>query len=862
MPDLTPAMRQYSQLKQENPDCLVLFRMGDFYETFYEDAKTASRVLGITLTSRGKGSKRAPLAGIPYHSLEQHLTRLVKAGYKVALVEQLEDPKEAKGLVKRGLVRIVTPGTVIEESILSGSSNNFIGALWRESGKLGLAFSDISTGDFLATETDMQRLLPELARLSPSELIFPESYEEDELSSGLRREGYSISYYDDRHFWKENAAQAIKEQFGVQSLEGFGLDESQPSCRACGALVSYMRKMYGKELRHLKAVRLYSVSGHMTLDSATIRNLELLRNMRDNSQRGSLFEVLNRTSTPMGARRLKSWIQKPLLDTGSIRMRLDAVGELKDKALLREEMREKLRSISDIERILARVSCGTANPRDIIALRDSLRHVPELKKHLKEFSSHILADTASLSSLDGLAELISKALKDDPPTSAREGGIIRKGFDSELDRLREVSRSGKSWISDFEEKERKRTGIRSLKVRYNRIFGYFIEVTKPNLRLVPQDYIRKQTQVNSERFVTEELKEKESLVLGAHEKICSLEHDIFLRILDEITLHSGEIQGISERLSVLDSLLSLAQAASEHNYNRPDFGEDGRIIIEKGRHPVVELSEAGSFVPNDTSLGGPSLIHIITGPNMAGKSTYLRQVALICLMAQAGSFVSADSARLAVIDRIFTRVGAVDDLSLGRSTFMVEMSEVANIVNNATPSSLILMDEVGRGTSTYDGISLAWAIVEYIDDFLKPKTLFATHYHHLNRLAEERKSVRNFNIAVSESEGGITFLRKIVPGGTDKSYGIHVARIAGMPARIVKRAEEIQARIEANSSRAAGTLGLQEGLTGTGSVGQGSSGQDEAAEELHREIRITETITKKKRPRQMNLFEVIEHRKD
>ncbi len=732
--DLTPAMKQYMQIKEENPDCVVLFRMGDFFETFYEDAKTASKVLGIALTSRGKGAKRAPLAGIPYHALDQYLRKLVKAGYKVALVEQLEDPKLAKGLVKRGLVRIITPGTIIEDSMLSRTSNNYITALWHDT-EYSIATCDISTGEFISTSMkEKEKLVSELDRLTPSEVILPISQESGELAELIKRKGLNISTLDDRFFWKEKAVSTIMEQFHVSTLEGFGL-APEPS-QACGALLSYIRETQKNSMHHLRNIRTYSVDDFLIMDSPTLRNLELLKNIRDNTSRGTLYEVLNKTCTSMGARKLKNWLVRPLIDLKKIQERLDAIEELKENALAREEMRETLKSISDVERIISRISYGNANARDLTGLMSSLDQIPNLKAQLAGFSSKKLDAIRSIDQLDEVRELIGKAIREDPPVSIKDGGIIRKGFSSQLDELRSVSTDGKSWISELEEKEKERTGIRSLKIRYNRVFGYFIEVTKANLNLVPSHYIRKQTQVNSERFITEELKEKESVVLGAHEKICALEQELFFEVVEDCIKERKKVQEVSDHVAVLDTLLSLAQVAAENDYSKPSVNELSDIHIVDGRHPVVERFDG--FVSNSTNLAQDQRTHIITGPNMAGKSTYLRQVALITLMAQMGSFVPAKEASIGLVDRIFTRVGAVDDLSMGHSTFMVEMTEVANIVNNATPRSLVIMDEVGRGTSTYDGLSLAWAITEHITQRIRSKTLFATHYHQLNRLARNR----------------------------------------------------------------------------------------------------------------------------
>lgn len=803
MSDLTPAMQQYLKIKEENPDCLVLFRMGDFYETFYEDAKAAARALGITLTARGKGVKKAPLAGIPYHAIDSYLKKLVKQGYKVAIVEQLEDPKKAKGIVKRGLVRIVTPGTVIEDSILSENSNNYLTCIWPDKDRFGIASCDISTGEIMASELDStQKLFTEIERFSPSEIIIPLSAGESSIADEIKKRGFIYNTLDDRFFWKEKAVSTIKEQFGVETLEGFGLGGKDHAAQSTGAILAYIQETQKRSASHLRSIRSYTLEDYMIIDPATLKNLELLKNIRDNTQRGTLFEVINRTCTSMGARELKKWLLRPLLDKGEIEKRHDSVEELIDDALKREELREILTKISDIERIITRVNYGTANARDLVSLREALSMLPGLKDQLKGAHSTMLMDIEKMEELSEIKALISEAITDEPPVTVREGNLIKKGYSPELDELRTLSTDTKSWISEFEDKERERTGIKSLRVRFNKVFGYFIEVTKANLSLVPDDYIRKQTQVNSERFITEELKEKESVVLGAHDKICALEYDLFVEVIGRVITKNKEIQDISSRLSDLDCLLSLAQVASENRYSRPAMDTGPDITIKGGRHPVVERIEAGRFVDNDTELSEQSLIHIITGPNMAGKSTYLRQVALITLLAQIGSFVPAEKAQIGIVDRIFTRVGAVDDLSMGQSTFMVEMTEVANIVNNATGKSLIIMDEVGRGTSTYDGLSLAWAITEHIEKEIGAKTLFATHYHQLNRLSASKPRIRNFNIHVKEEGKEIIFMRKIVPGGTDKSYGIHVARLAGLPRKVIERARVIQGGLEDQESLA------------------------------------------------------------
>lgn len=788
-------MRQYMQVKEQHADCLVLFRMGDFYETFYKDAEVIARDLDIVLTKRGKGAKQAPLAGIPYHALDGYLAKLIRKGHKVCIVEQLEDPKKAKGVVKRGVVRIVTPGTVIEDSLLQEGSNNYLLALTEDRGSYGMAFADVSVGDFLVAGLgDKARLLAEVEKLQPAEVLLPLSMKESSLAEELARRGYLVHGHDDRFFLSENAERLLRKQYDVLSTEGFGLKGDDAALGSAGALLAYLQDTQLNELSHLKAPRRYQVEDYMMLDAATQRNLELLRNIRDNTSRGTVFDILNRTSTAMGSRKLKRWLLRPLLSQESIEARHDAIEELKENALLREEVKELISDVADVERIMGKVSYGTCMPRDLLSLKQSLEVLPGLKKHLSKCSSRLLKEVAEVEPFTDLAEMIGAGIKQDPAATVREGNIIKDGHSKELDELREVAFSGKSWIAKMEDRERDRTGIKSLKIRYNKVFGYFIEVTKANVRLVPDDYVRKQTQVNAERYITEELKQKEDLILGAQEKIHALEYELFMDILKDVGKHTAELQRIGQYLASLDCLVGLAIVALERGYCRPTVTQEDSLKIVNGRHPVVESLEP-RFVPNDCVLDVENLVHIITGPNMSGKSTYLRQVALITLMAQMGSFVPAASASIGIVDRIFSRVGAYDDLSMGQSTFMVEMNETANILNNATERSLVIMDEIGRGTSTYDGFSLAWAIAEYLCTRIKAKTLFATHYHQLNKMAEQYPGIKNFHIEVKEEED-ITFLHSIRQGGTDKSYGIQVAKLAGLPESVIDEARTIMKTVE------------------------------------------------------------------
>ncbi|MFC1800544.1 DNA mismatch repair protein MutS [Nanoarchaeota archaeon] len=792
---LTPGMQQYINIKNQHPDALVLFRMGDFYETFYEDAKTAARELNITLTARGKGDTRAPLAGIPYHALDQYLAKLVKKGYKVAIVEQLEDPKKAKGIVKRGVVRIVTPGTVMETNNLNEKANNFIMSLSKDNDRYGISLADISTGDFMTTIVmGWDKLVTEITRFNPSEIIIPLSQEHNENLKQLKKQTI-LTIFDDRHFWKQNAYDVLIGHFKVLNLEGFGIEKDELAINASGALLSYLKETQKTTLGHINKLKKFSVNDYMLLDSSTQRNLELTKNIKDSTSRGTLLETLDNTTTSMGSRLLKIWLQRPLLNLNKINSRQDAIAELCSSIIIREDIRAQLSNISDIERLISRISYGSANARDLVALRNSLKIIPKFKEILDGNSSELLRQIGGMDDVANIVELISGSIREEPPLTVRDGNMIKTGYNEQLDKLHEIKSGGKSWIAKLELKEKGRTGIKSLKIKFNKVFGYFIEITKANLHMVPKEYIRKQTQVNAERFITEELKEQESLILGAEDKIHALEYELFVEILNIITKDTVKIQDVAKNVALLDTLTSLAHVAAENNYVRPIVDDSNELFIKDGRHPVVEKIE-DFFIPNDVVLNNESHMGIITGPNMAGKSTYMRQVALITLMAQIGSFVPASEAKVGVVDRIFTRVGAYDDLTMGQSTFMVEMTETANILNNATDKSLVILDEIGRGTSTFDGISIAWSVAEYISKSIKAKTLFATHYHQLNNLSEHISGVKNYNIAVKEKDDHIVFLRKIVEGGTDKSYGIQVAKLAGLPSEVIERSKVIMDKLE------------------------------------------------------------------
>ncbi len=806
MENITPMMRQYLEIKEKYKDCILFFRLGDFYEMFFEDAETASRELEITLTGRDCGlEQRAPMCGVPYHSADSYISRLINKGYKVAICEQVEDPALAKGIVKRDVVRVITPGTVTDSSMLDEKKNNYLLSVYRLGFLFGIAAVDITTGEFYATRITWgnteSKLIDEIARYSPSEIIANAEFSNDEELVGLlrRRVNTYLTAFDDSYYNGDFARQKIMQQFGETDIPG---DEGDPALNAAGALIEYLEQTQKVNLKHIRKINNYKVEEFLILDAVARRNLELTETLRERKRKGSLLWVLDRTVTSMGGRCMRKWIEQPLKTPSDINDRLDAVSELRDKFMVRMEIRELLKRVYDIERLIGKIVLGSANCRDLVALKNSVGQLPYVKDVLNSCESKIIVQgLKSLDTLQDVYELIDAAIIDDPPVTVREGGIIKDGYNSEVDEYRRASTEGKSWIASIESKERERTGIRNLKVGYNKVFGYYIEVTKSNLDLVPQDYIRKQTLVNCERYITQELKEIENKILGAEEKVVELEYSLFIEIRDWLARQVGRIEETARFIAELDVLCSLAEVADRENYCRPVIREDGIIAITDGRHPVVEkMIGRENFVANDTLLDlDENMISIITGPNMAGKSTYMRQVALIVLMAQMGSFVPAARAEIGIVDRIFTRVGASDDLASGMSTFMVEMSEVAEILNNATPKSLLILDEIGRGTSTYDGLSIAWSVIEYISssERLKCRTLFATHYHELTDLEGRLKGVKNYNIAVKEQGKDIIFLRKIVRGGADGSYGIQVARLAGLPEIVLERAMEILAELEA-----------------------------------------------------------------
>jgi DNA mismatch repair protein MutS len=795
-------MAQYLAVKKQYPDKVIFFRMGDFYEMFFEDAKVAHEVLGLALTSRGEHlNEKVPLAGFPYHALDQYLDKMVKAGYQVAICEQVEDPKQAKGVVKRDVVEVVSAGTSLTEGALTDTENRFLVSTAQADGVAALAQADITTGELTVSIMPQERYHDRLIAIAPTEIIHPASSTE---MPGPFPPGIDpvITPLDDWIFAVDHAEEILKDHFKVLSLKGFGLDGETAAISAAGAALFYMQEHQKRDLAHIREMSIERQEAGMILDAPTRRNLELIEPMSPSASRtGTLYGVLDKTATPMGKRLLRRWLERPLLDTYEINRRLDAVGKLLDDRRLRTELGKLLAQLTDLERSVARISLGRANGRDLQALRFSLEKLPDVKDYLPDDKGLLGELKAKFILLPKVSDDIAKNLVESPPLSIRDGGLIRDGIHGELDELREITRSGKGWIHAQQEKERSNTGIPSLKIGFNRVFGYYIEVTKVHADKVPPDYIRKQTLVNSERYITPELKEMESRVLGAEEKIKNLEYELFEELRRRVTERSAEIQTNARLLAVLDVLCCFAAVAAEENYNRPDVHEGEEIEITDGRHPVVEklLPAAEKFVPNDLKMDRETdRFLLVTGPNMAGKSTYLRQVGLIVLMAQAGSFVPAKSAGIGIVDRIFTRVGAQDNLVGGESTFLMEMHEAANILHNATHKSLILLDEVGRGTSTFDGMSLAWAIVEYLETNtkLQARSLFATHYHELTELEQLFEGVKNLNVAVKQWGDEISFLRKILPGAAGASYGIQVARLAGLPQEIIERAKEILSDLE------------------------------------------------------------------
>lgn len=803
MAEMTPMMKQYLQMKEENKDAILFFRLGDFYEMFFEDAVLVSRELELTLTGRDCGQEeRAPMCGIPYHASETYISRLVKKGYKVAICEQMEDPRFAKGLVKRKIIRVVTPGTVMESIMLDEKSNNYICAVYKLGINFGLASADVTTGEMSCTEFlgggSFISLLDEMARIKPSEIVVNSAlfYEESEIGTIRKRFSSFTSMAEDKFFDRGDAIDLIKKHIDnfTENKERFSLAYS-----ATGALFRYLSEIQKANLEHINNLEVYESEKYMSIDMATRRNLEITETMREKARRGTLLWVVDNTNTAMGARMLHSWLERPLIDVDKITRRHDAVEVLKDNPILRSDVIEKLNKIYDIERLSGRIVYGSANGRDMVALKLSLKRLPEVKEILTQFNNPLLNElNDNLELAEDVVDIIEKAIVDEPPITTKEGNIIKTGYNEEVDSLRYAGTNGKSIIAEIEAREREKTGIKNLKVSFNKVFGYYIEVTKSYFDLVPDTYIRKQTLTDKERYITEELKKIEETILGAEEKIVVLEYELFCRVREYVAAQVEKLQRIAAIIAQIDTLTSLAQTAEKNGYVKPIVDNSGIIDIKDGRHPVVEKClSAGEFVPNDTFLDSDeNEIDILTGPNMAGKSTYMRQVALIVLMAQMGSFVPASFARIGVADKIFTRVGASDDLAMGQSTFMVEMTEVANILNNATSRSLVILDEIGRGTSTFDGLSIAWAVVEHISEKLKSRTLFATHYHELTELENKITAVKNYCISVKEKGDDVIFLRKIIRGGADGSYGVHVAKLAGVPFAVVNRAKEVLKQLE------------------------------------------------------------------
>ena len=808
----TPLMRQYRKIKAQYPDAIVLFRMGDFYETFEEDAKITAKVLGIALTKRANGAAAdVPLAGFPHHALDTYLPKLVKAGYKVAICEQLEDPKLAKGIVKRDVIEIVTPCVAVSDKLLDNRANNFVCALFFKGDKVGVAFADVSTGEFYTTEVKIDELSNLLDTITPSEILYSKSHKDIiEQVFGEIQVKPAFTKLEDWVFKYDYAFEILTGHFQTQSLKGFGIDDLEIGIISAGAVLHYLQDTQRTRLVHIKRISRFDVSDYMILDPATKRNLEIAVSYLGETTYGTLFSVIDRTQTPMGARLLKRWVLRPLKKLEPIQKRLEAVKELYENSKLRKELKEILAEIGDIERLISRIAIrahlpgttGRANPRDMISLKESLKKIPKIRSLLAEVKSETLQKIYKLlNPLENIIALIESAIVDDPPATVADGGVIRDGYNPELDELRYISRSSKEFIASLQQKERERTGIPSLKIDYNSVFGYYIEITKAHLDKVPPDYIRKQTLVNAERFITPELKEYEEKIFTAEEKMAALEAELFNQLREKISEYTESIQKNAQLIAMLDCFVSLSEVAVENNYTCPIVDDSDVIEIKEGRHPVVEkiLPPGEKFVPNDVRLdNSENQILIITGPNMSGKSVFLRQVGLIVLLAQIGSFVPASYARIGIVDRIFTRVGASDNIAGGESTFLVEMHEMANILNNATPRSLILLDEVGRGTSTFDGISIAWAITEYLHENprVRAKTIFATHYHELNELAELYPRIKNFKADVREVGDKVIFLHKIVPGYADHSYGIEVAKMAGLPKEVTDRAKEILANLE------------------------------------------------------------------
>ena len=807
MLDVTPMMQHYLQTKEEYKDCILFYRLGDFYEMFFEDAKIVSKELELTLTGKSCGlEERAPMCGIPHHAVDTYLTRLVAKGYKVAICEQVEDPKLAKGIVKREVVRIVTPGTNIDMQSLDEAKNNYIMCIVYLEDKYGIATSDVTTGDFFVTEVDSDRkLLDEINRFMPSEIICNDAFRMSgvDVEDLKERLSIAISYLDSWYFKEETAKETLLDHFHIQTLQGLGLEDYDCGVISSGALLKYLYETQKNSLDNILEIHPYSIGKYMIIDSSSRRNLELVETLREKQKRGSLLWILDKTKTAMGARLLRSYVEQPLINYDEIIKRQNFIEALNNNEITREEFREYLSPIYDLERLITRITYQSANPRDLIAFKNSLKMLPPIKTLMDDVECELVDEIRqNFDCLADLYDLLDRSIDEEPPISVRDGDIIKTGYNQEVDRLREAKTQGKTWLADLESKEREKTGIKSLRIKYNKVFGYYLEVTNSFKDLVPDYYVRKQTLTNAERYITPELKELEDTILGSEDRLVQLEYELFKEVRDTIAKDVKRIQKTAKAIAKIDTFVSLAVVAGQNNYCKPQINTEGIIDIRNGRHPVVEkMINNDMFIENDTYLDNKNnRISIITGPNMAGKSTYMRQTALIVLMAQIGSYVPAQSANIGIVDRIFTRVGASDDLASGQSTFMVEMNEVSNILRNATANSLLILDEIGRGTSTFDGLSIAWAVVEHIGDtkLLGAKTLFATHYHELTELEGKLDGVNNYCIAVKEKGDDIVFLRKIIKGGADKSYGIQVAKLAGLPETVVERAKEIVEELLSN----------------------------------------------------------------
>ncbi|OQY03612.1 MAG: DNA mismatch repair protein MutS [Planctomycetales bacterium 4572_13] len=803
---LTPAMKQFHHFKQKYPDAVLFFRMGDFYETFHEDARTVSRVLGLVLTSRGKsGGNPIPLAGLPYHAVDGYLKKMIQAGYKVAVCEQVEDPKKAKGVVKRDVVRVVTPGTLTDDMLLDAKEDNFLCAISLGRKNAALSWVDISTGHFFVQAVDETKIVDEVLRLSPQEVLLAEcrgqlfEHEQKKMAQQIAQlTGAVITERPGWFFDPYTAKEKLLKHFQANTLEGFGVADDFEGVRAAGAILEYLDETQKTALGHITSIRLQQPTQYLQIDPTSLRSLEVLRTIRGESAKGTLLETIDQTTTGMGSRMLRAWVCMPLREVNAIEARQDAIEELVNDDALCADIRKQFKTIADLERIAARISTYRTLPKDLVALGVTLGTIPQLRTILEQCDAAMLKDLCGgCDSMDELADLLDRAIEPEPPSHLRDGGVIRGGFNEELDKLRSISKDGQSWLAEYQQREAKRTGIERLKIGFNKVFGYYIELNHRDSDKAPVEYVRKQTIKNAERYITDELKKYEEQALGARDKALELELNLFDQVRDETTKYIRRLQALAQTLASLDCIAALASLARQNHYVRPKITDGKELVIIEGKHPVLAQMLGSEFVPNDANLSDDGKdLAIITGPNMAGKSTYIRQAALLVLLAQTGSFIPAKKAQIGITDRIFTRVGASDELIRGQSTFMVEMTETANIINNATDRSLVILDEVGRGTSTYDGLSLAWAITEHLANEIKCRTLFATHYHELTELGQLLVNVKNLNVAVREWAGDVVFLHKIIPGGTDKSYGVHVAKLAGVPKSILTRSNEILKDLE------------------------------------------------------------------